>query len=133
MNEPLYLKAGFTYYAAAIPADNFRPCDFQVLLRIIAQNAPVLKKALGAEELPVVWLKGRLWFPWFPLRGVPGETQVYNDLIFRLCDRAHLWYIPPGNRHVRRGRLGMWRLLYELGLWGPKQREKRKFLLKYFG
>lgn len=132
MNEPLYIKAGFTSYAVGVPCDNLRSCDFQTLLRIIAQNAPVLKQALGAEELPVVWLKGRLWFPWFPLRGVLGETQIYTDLIFRLCDMAQLWYIPAENRHVRRGRFGMWLLLRDLGLWEPKQRKVRKFLLKNF-
>ncbi|MCI8844510.1 MAG: hypothetical protein HFF08_10435 [Oscillospiraceae bacterium] len=119
-------------FVASIPCEDFLPCDFQMLERIIAQNAPVIKKAFGIDTPTVLLKEGRLWFPWFPLRGIPGETVLYTDFACRLCHMAQWWYIPPGARYVRTGKLGMHHFLMDLGFYGWGQRKGRKLLLRNF-
>lgn len=117
-------------YAASVPVCGLSDQQFHQVLRVIADNATLLKKAFGADELPVVWLRDCLWFPWFTLMGVDGEEEAYQRLVSRLCRRAG--QIPRRKGPAVVTRLAMWRFLTGLGFTDPKDQRAFQFLFDRF-
>ena len=58
------------------------------LRKMVAAKAPLLKKALGAEELPILLTEHSLKFPWFSGK-LDGDTVgAYAQFIACLCETA---------------------------------------------
>lgn len=85
---PLDKEDGTVSYAVGVPVRLISGKTLDNLLTIIAHKKSLFQKALGADELPVLILKGRLWFPWFTLYGFDGEIETYTSLIHTLCKLA---------------------------------------------
>lgn len=103
----------YTHYAVGVPVRKFSQSEFECLLDIIAHNAEPLKKALGTDDLAVVVLLDRIWFPWFTPQGLSGEIEDYHILVSGLCalarNRPHDC-VRTDNRHEVRD------LIYRSGL-----------------
>lgn len=95
----------YTHYAVGVPVRKFSQSEFECLLDIIAHNAELLKKALGTDNLAVVVLLDRLWFPWFTPQGLSGEIEDYHALVSGLCalakNRPHDCVGTDNRREVR--------------------------------
>lgn len=123
----------YTHYAVGVPTQSLSQQEFEQLLEIIAHNEELLKKALGADNLAVVILLGRLWFPWFTPQGCFGEIGTYHALVSGLCAQAKsLDYHPMKTHQSSASKFAMWLFLLKLGFTGKHQRASRELLLKNF-
>lgn len=70
-----------------VPLSGFTPEKLTNLTRMVAARAPLLKAALGEEELPVQVGAESIRFPWF--RDMDGDhAQAYAALVSLLCKAA---------------------------------------------
>jgi hypothetical protein len=73
--------------AIELPLDGFTPEVIDRLCKMVTAKEPLLKKALGAEALPIEVLEDSIRFPWFTL-GTPEQTEAYTQFIAALCKTA---------------------------------------------
>ena len=76
------------FYAVGIPIEEFPDTMFQNLMALIAARTDLLKKALGTETLSIVFVRGKLWFPWFNIQESKREAVIYRHFIYFLCEVA---------------------------------------------
>lgn len=70
-----------------VPLSGFTPEKLTNLTRMVAAKAPLLKLALGAEELPIQVGEETIRFPWFQ-RTDGDHAQAYAALVSLLCKAA---------------------------------------------
>jgi hypothetical protein len=73
--------------AIELPLDGFTPEVIDRLCKMVSAKEALLKKALGADELPIEVLEDRIRFPWFTL-GSSEQTDAYTQFIAALCKTA---------------------------------------------
>jgi hypothetical protein len=71
-----------------IPLDGFTPEKLDNLAKLVNAKAPLIKAALGTDDLPIKQTSDKLQFPWF--RGtIDAEyTEAYATLVSLLCKTA---------------------------------------------
>lgn len=72
----------------SIPRKSISDLALQRLMVLIENKEPLFKRALKADELPVVVEDDTVSFPWFTLRGENGEAAAYGQFIEALCRMA---------------------------------------------
>lgn len=70
-----------------VPLQGFTPEKLNNLTRMVAAKAPLLKLALGTEELPIQVGEETIRFPWFQ-RTDGDHAQAYAALVSLLCKAA---------------------------------------------
>lgn len=70
------------------PLDGFTSEAIENLTKMVSAKEVLLKKALGAEELPIQVLEDRICFCWFPAANEDGELAAYSQFITALCQAA---------------------------------------------
>ena len=98
------------------------------LRRLVDSKAPLLKMALGVDDLPIL-VEGKLIkFPWFPC---DGNTAAYTQLVMALCgtakEKRHVNARPQKEYPNPRFTMRCW-LTTTLGLVGDEHRQIRKLL-----
>lgn len=122
-----------TRFAVGIPIEEFPDTMFRNLMTLIAARADLLKKALETETLAIVFLKGKLWFPWFTIRESEREAAIYRHFVYFLCEVARFEsHFPAQPRYAGTGKFAMRLFLRELHYVGLDLREGRKLLLRNF-
>ena len=71
-----------------MPLDGFSPEKLDNLTKLVESKAALIKKALGAEELPIQILEDKIAFPWFSPEIPAEEMQAYSQFIAALCETA---------------------------------------------
>ena len=71
-----------------MPLEGFTEATLANLERLVASKAGLIKKAVGAEALPIERTETTLRFPWFSAYASPDEVQAYAVFISRLCATA---------------------------------------------
>ena len=71
-----------------MPLEGFTDTALENLDRLIASKAALIKKAIGADALPVERTETTLRFPWFKINPNPDEVSAYTHLISALCAAA---------------------------------------------
>jgi len=70
-----------------VPVLGFTPQHIENLNLMVESKAPLLKKAIGIDELPINMGLDTLQFPWFPSE--PAEnTECWVQFIHALCETA---------------------------------------------
>jgi len=70
-----------------VPVLGFTLQHIENLNRMVESKAPLLKKALGIDELPITMRLDAIQFPWFPAE--PSENAAYYvQFIYALCETA---------------------------------------------
>lgn len=64
-----------TAYVVEMPITGFSVEAEERLRKIIASKAPLLKKALGTDEIAVVKTENAIRFPWFTLHGLEARLM----------------------------------------------------------
>jgi hypothetical protein len=95
------MELGFTYEGSEagtdelcdtltieVPLDGFTDAALVNLDRLIASKASLIKKAIGAETLPIERTETTLRFPWFRFGIEPEEVSAYSRFIGALCAAA---------------------------------------------
>jgi len=71
-----------------MPLTDFTPEALDRLNAMVAAKEALIKKALGAEELPIQVLEDRIAFPWFSATTDGAHIDAYAQFIAALCKTA---------------------------------------------
>ncbi|MDR0531076.1 MAG: hypothetical protein LBG83_03300 [Oscillospiraceae bacterium] len=100
------------------------------LRRMVAAKAPLIKMALGAEELPIEVLPDRLAFDWFSAENDNGQIDCWVQFISCLCRTAAIKKrVTAQEREFVNPRYQMRCFLLALNMIGPEYAETRKLLI----
>jgi hypothetical protein len=114
-----------------MPAEDFTTETFSNLEKIVASKATLIKKAVGAEALPIERTATKIKFPWFKLKGVSGETEAYTAFISGLCALAKKQKrVTAKERPVENEKYTFRVFLIRLGFVGDDYKAARKLLMK---
>jgi hypothetical protein len=117
-----------------VPMDGFTPEKLDNLVKLVGAKAPLLKAALGAEDLPIRQTDedgGKLCFPWFGLDLDADTVDAYAALIEKLCEAAkEKKRVTAKERDVDNPKYAMRCWLLSLGFIGDEYKRARKILLK---
>ena len=85
---PAYLTP--TRLTIEIPSAGFNKETIYNLQRLVSSKENLIKKALGADTLPIEQQENTLSFPWFTLESgnETVSTNAYSHFIFGLCNLA---------------------------------------------
>lgn len=114
-----------------IPDTGFTPDALENLKKIVKSKETLLKKALGASQLPITRADGKIAFAWFTLHGLEGEADAYSRLVAAICKMAKTQKrVTATERLSENEKLDMRLFLVRLGFIGDEYKNARKILLK---
>ncbi|MBS3886512.1 MAG: virulence protein [Dethiobacter sp.] len=114
-----------------MPLAGFTDAALENLERLIASKAALIKKAIGAEALPIERTETTLRFPWFKF-GIDGATvAAYSRFIGALYAAAKIQKRVTGREKPAENEKYAFRVfLLRLGFVGREYVDARKILLK---
>jgi len=114
-----------------MPLAGFTDAALENLERLIASKAALIKKAIGAEALPIERTETTLRFPWFKF-GIDGATvAAYSRFIGALYAAAKIQKRVTGReKPAENEKYAMRCFLLRLGFVGDAYKDARKILLK---
>lgn len=117
-----------------MPLTGFTPEKLENLFRLVKTKAPLLKAALGADDLPIQQTDeagGKLVFPWFSGDADCDAVRAYTLLIERLCATAKEQHrVTAKEKNVENEKFAFRVFLIRLGFVGDEYKAARKILLK---
>lgn len=114
----------------SVPRETLTDEQIENLRKLIAKKAELIKKALGADELPVVVTDERIVFPWFG-KADPCTAGTYTVFITKLCALArNAVRVNDGGKPVENEKYAFRCFLLRLGFIGDEYKADRKILLK---
>ena len=81
-------QVGDNRLTISIPRKSISDLALQRLMQLLENKEPLFKRALKADDLPVIVEDDTVSFPWFTLRGEKGEAAAYGQFIEALCRMA---------------------------------------------
>lgn len=115
----------------SIPETNLSDFAFQNLQALVEAKGNLLKKALSADDLPILKLQGEIHFPWFKLGSTPEESQAYMRLIEKLVKMAkEAKRVTTKEKEADNEKYAFRCFLLRLGFIGNEYKQDRKILLK---
>jgi len=113
-----------------MPKEGFTEATIANLERLVKSKETLIKKALGADRLPIEQNEDRLRFPWFSGSLAAEEVNAYARFIGALCAMAKKQKrITATERPVDNEKYAFRCFLLRLGFIGPEYKEERKVLL----
>lgn len=114
-----------------IPLDGFTPEKLDNLAKLVNAKAPLLKAALGTDDLPIKQTTDTLQFPWFRGTIDAEHTEAYATLVSLLCKTAvEKKRITAKERDgIDNPKYAMRCFLLSLGFIGDEYKAARKILL----
>lgn len=101
------------------------------LMAIITAKAPLLRRAIGTDNLGFTEKDGKLVFPWFGVDITPDETHAYTELVAKLCGLAKsLKRVTSKERTTANEKYAFRCFLLRLGFIGDDYKTDRKVLLR---
>jgi hypothetical protein len=115
----------------SMPLDGFTESSLDNLRRLVDSKQRLIKKALGAEELPIEVTEDRVSFPWFSGTFDPDTTQAYIQFIVSLCAMAkEAKRVTATEKPTDNEKYAFRCFLLRLGFIGSEYKAHRKVLLK---
>lgn len=131
-------NAGFDYdgsdcLAIGFPLEGFTDEGIENLRLMIAAKEPLIKKALGVDDLPIEVGEIELSFPWFRAGLASEEVYAFAQFITQLCKTAKTKKrvtakAPEGDFENERFTMRVWAI--GLGMVGEDFKLARKLLMK---
>ena len=128
-------KRGFQFAAPnelviEIPREGFSETAMENLKRLVKSKETLIKKALGADRLPIEQTGEKLRFPWFSGSLAAEEVNAYARFIGALCAMAKSKQRVTATEKAYDNEKYAFRcFLLRLGFIGPEYKEERKVLL----
>lgn len=114
-----------------MPTDRFSPETLVNLTNLIAAKGRLIRKAIGAEALPVEVDPERVSFPWFSGEATAEEVKAYTHLVTALCDMARSQKrVSAKDKDIGNDKYAFRCFLLRLGFIGDEYKEERKILLR---
>ena len=127
---PAYLTP--TRLTIEIPSEGFTDESFYNLKRLVSSKEQLIKKALGADTLPIEQKESILSFPWFTLESgnEAVSTKAYSHFIFGLCKLAKTQkWVNASEKTVENEKYAFRCFLLRIGFIGDEFKAERKLLL----
>jgi hypothetical protein len=114
-----------------IPLEGFTDTALENLDRLVSSKAALIKKAVGADTLPIERTETLLKFPWFRFDATSDEVDTYSRLICALCAAAkEQKRVNAKEKTVENEKFSFRVFLMRLGFMGDEYKSARKILLK---
>lgn len=114
-----------------MPLEGFTDTALDNLDRLISSKAGLIKKAIGADALPVERTETLLKFPWFRFDAASEEVDAYSRLVCALCAAAkEQKRVNAKEKPVENEKFAFRVFLMRLGFMGDEYKTARKILLK---
>jgi hypothetical protein len=113
-----------------LPLAGFTDAALENLDQLIASKATLIKKAIGADALPVERTDTTLKFPWFSFSAAGDEVAAYSRFIGALCAAAKAQKrVTATEKPVQNEKYAFRVFLMRLGFVGEEYKAARKILL----
>ena len=113
-----------------MPRSFFTDSALDNLQRLVDSKAGLIKKALGAEELPIHISDDKVSFPWFS-EPDPDSAAAYTKFVSALCQMAkNAKRVTAQDHDVDNEKYAFRCFLLRLGFIGAEYKADRKILLK---
>ena len=117
----------------SMPRNLFTDAGLANLHSIVDAKGGLIRKALGARELPIEVTDFKVSFPWFPVEYTADELNTYGQFISKLCDMArNQKRITAKEKDVDNEKYAFRCFLLRLGFIGDEYKTARKILLRNF-
>lgn len=114
-----------------MPLEGFTDESVANLEKLIAGKANLIKKAIGADALPVERTETTLRFPWFSDGADPEAVKAYTHFVAALCDMArNQKRVTAREKETCNDKYAFRCFLIRLGFVGDEYKNARKILLK---
>ena len=114
-----------------LPAHDMTERQIQNVFDLVESKKTLIKKAVGAEELPITLEDGKLCFDWFSAESTPEERQAYMALLCGIRSLAMtLHRVNRRETDVPNEKYAFRCFLLRLGMVGNDSKAQRKILLK---
>lgn len=114
-----------------MPLESFTDATLKNLNRLIESKAALIKKAIGADALPVERTETTLKFPWFRFDTDGEAIAAYSRFIGALCAAAkEQKRVTAKEKPVENEKFAFRVFLIRLGFVGDEYKTARKILLK---
>ena len=118
----------------AVPLEGFTETALDNLEKLVASKSTLIRKAIGADALPIQRESDRLCFSWFPPDAAPEEIHAYTQLVIALCDMAKKQKRVTAKEKAADSetseKFAFRCFLLRLGFIGPEYASARKLLLQ---
>lgn len=113
-----------------MPLEGFTEESITKLEKLIASKATLIKKAIGADALPIERTETTLKFPWFKLPADSDEVSAYSRFIGAICAAAREQKrVNSREKAVDNEKFAFRVFLIRLGFVGDEYKAARKILL----
>ena len=127
-DEPEDEKSGI---CISMPRSIFTDSNLENLKALIAAKGNLIKKALGADDLPIEVTEFKVSFPWFPAGYTPDELNTYGQFIEKLCEMArNQKRVTAKEKETDNEKYAFRCFLLRLGFIGNEYKVARKILLR---
>lgn len=114
-----------------MPLEGFTDESIANLEKLIAGKATLIKKAVGADALPVERTETTLRFPWFADATDPEVVKAYTRFVAALCDMARSRKrVTAKEKETGNDKYAFRCFLLRLGFVGDEYKSARKILLR---
>lgn len=115
----------------SMPRSIFTDSNLENLKAIVAAKGSLIKKALGADELPIEVTDTKVSFPWFKGEPTIEEVRAYDTFICKLCEMArNQKRVSAKEKDVENEKYAFRCFLLRLGFIGNEYKTERKILLR---
>lgn len=123
----------FSGICISMPRSLFTDKNLENLKAITAAKESLIKKALGADSLPIEVTDTKVSFPWFPGGPTPEETNAFDTFICKLCEMArNQTRVVAKEKAADNEKYAFRCFLLRLGFIGDEYKAARKILLRNF-
>lgn len=113
-----------------MPREGFTEASIDNLKRLVKSKEALIKKALGADSLPIDFSEERISFPWFNGPKEAEEIKAYTHFISALCEMAKTQKrVNSTEKTVENEKYAFRCFLLRLGFIGSEYKSERKILL----
>ncbi len=133
--EPSACPDGYSL-TIEIPLTGFTPDKLENLVRLVNAKAPLIRQALGVNDLPIQIHDDRIAFPWFSAvdpqaSDYSNRMAAYQAFITLLCQTAlNKVRVNAKERETDNPKFSMRVWLISLGMVGAEYKTARKVLLR---
>lgn len=114
----------------AVPRTLLTDAAIENLQKLVDSKAGLLRKALGADDLPIEVTDEKIAFPWF-IETDAESVRAYTHLVTALCDMAkNAKRVTAKEKEVESEKYAFRCFLLRLGFIGAEYKTERKILLK---
>ena len=115
----------------SMPRSLFTDSALENLYHLIEAKGALIRKALGASDLPILEEDDKVCFPWFNEAPTPDEVKAYDHFICKLCELARTQKrITAKEKEVENEKYAFRCFLLRLGFIGAEYKIERKILLR---